>query len=184
VVGEFNRAQTACGRLTCGNSAAADWLKKHRPKVAIHPSMTDYCDTCKHLKEQQSRNQAILNHSRQSGSSSASEIRSLEENKADLESKLKEHKKDATKSREHYNTTIAETGKYWSEILRLTALHSPSQSERDDLKTLKHTFTLTISADYQQSKLIPNWGRTEQPRSTYYLQKVSLVLWTIPRVHQ
>ena len=38
---------------------------------------------------------------------------------------------------------------------------------------MQHCFTLTLSADYQQSKLIPSWGRTEQPGSTYYLQKVS-----------
>ena len=38
---------------------------------------------------------------------------------------------------------------------------------------LQHCFTLVISADYQQSKLIPNWGATEQPGSTYYLQKLS-----------
>jgi len=37
----------------------------------------------------------------------------------------------------------------------------------------QHCFTLAISADYQQSKLIPSWGKTEQPGSTYYLQKVS-----------
>lgn len=46
-------------------------------------------------------------------------------------------------------------------------------AERDELETLQHCFTLTISADYQQSKLVPSWGKTEQPGSTYYLQKVS-----------
>lgn len=45
--------------------------------------------------------------------------------------------------------------------------------EQDDLEETKHCFTATISADYQQSKLIPSWGKTEQPGSTYYLQKVS-----------
>ena len=44
--------------------------------------------------------------------------------------------------------------------------------ETDELETLQHCFTLTISADNQQSKLIPSWGKTEQPGSTYYLQKV------------
>ena len=34
-------------------------------------------------------------------------------------------------------------------------------------------FTLVISADYQQSKLIPHWGKTAQPGLSYYLQKVS-----------
>ena len=30
-----------------------------------------------------------------------------------------------------------------------------------------------LSADYQQANLIPHWGSTAQPGSTYYLQKVS-----------
>ena len=70
VVSQFNKAQREKGRQTCHNSAAANWLQKYRPKVALHPSMTDYCDTCKHLKEQLSRNQAVLNRLQQSGSAS------------------------------------------------------------------------------------------------------------------
>ena len=46
-------------------------------------------------------------------------------------------------------------------------------SENVELTVAQHSFTLVLSADYQQSKLIPHWGRTEQPGSTYYLQKVS-----------
>ena len=61
MVSEFNRAQVEQGRGTCGPTAAAEWLDKHRPKVALHPSMTDYCDTCKNLKEELSRNQAVKN---------------------------------------------------------------------------------------------------------------------------
>ena len=49
----------------------------------------------------------------------------------------------------------------------------PSRSEKEELQKLKHCFTLAVTADYQQSKLIPSWGRSEQPGSTYYLQKVS-----------
>ena len=68
LVYEFNRIQKGMGRQTCGSTASTEWLKQHRPKVALHPSMTDYCDTCKYLKEQLSRNQAIINRSQQSGS--------------------------------------------------------------------------------------------------------------------
>ena len=32
---------------------------------------------------------------------------------------------------------------------------------------------MVLSADYQQSKLIPHWGHTAQPGQTYYYQKVS-----------
>ena len=57
--------------------------------------------------------------------------------------------------------------------MQLTSRKQPTLREREKLETLKHCFTLTVSADYQQSKLIPSWGKTEQPGSTYYLQKVS-----------
>ena len=52
LVAEFNQVQRELGKGTCGLTAASEWLKKHRPKVALHPSMTDYCDTCKNLKEE------------------------------------------------------------------------------------------------------------------------------------
>ena len=91
MVCEFNRAQTDNGRLTCGSTAALDWLKKHCPKVAIHPSMTDYCDTCKELKEQLSRNQAILNRSNQSGSTSVDDTALLDK-KEEIETWLSEHR--------------------------------------------------------------------------------------------
>ena len=46
-------------------------------------------------------------------------------------------------------------------------------AEQELLESKKHAFTLIISTDYQQSKLIPYWGNSAQPGSTYYLQKVS-----------
>lgn len=44
---------------------------------------------------------------------------------------------------------------------------------------MKHCFTLTVSADYQQSKLIPYWWRREQPGSMHYtaFKRVSRYLW-------
>ena len=37
----------------------------------------------------------------------------------------------------------------------------------------RHSFTLVLSADYQQAKLVPHWGKSAQPASTYYLTKES-----------
>lgn len=79
LVYEFNRGQRERGRSTCGAIAASDWLEKHRPKVVLHPSMTDYCDSCKHFKEQLSRNQAIMNRYQQSGNATESELQALQE---------------------------------------------------------------------------------------------------------
>lgn len=50
---------------------------------------------------------------------------------------------------------------------------SLSTEEEEELASKKHVFTLVLSADYQQSKLIPYRGSSAQPGSTYYLQKVS-----------
>jgi len=63
--------------------------------------------------------------------------------------------------------------KHYFEITELTGKAARSTKEREDLAIRQHCFTLAISADYQQSKLIPSWGKTEQPGSTYYLRKVS-----------
>jgi len=41
------------------------------------------------------------------------------------------------------------------------------------LDGLKKTFTLVFSADFQMCKLIPYWGYSAQPGSTYYLQKLN-----------
>ena len=173
VVSEFNRSQRENGRQTCGSTAAREWLQIHRPKTALHPSMTDYCDTCKHLKEQISRNQAITNRLQQSGSASKAEVRALQSSKTDLEKELSDHKSTATKAREYYKASTDKCRQEWSTIMELSKIRSPTRSQREYLQTAQHCFTLTISADYQQSKLIPYWGRTEQPGSTYCLQKVS-----------
>ena len=36
---EFNRVQREQRKGTCGPTAASEWLKKHRPKVALHLSI-------------------------------------------------------------------------------------------------------------------------------------------------
>ena len=41
------------------------------------------------------------------------------------------------------------------------------------LETLRHSFTAVLSCDFQMQKLIPYWGLSSQPGSTYYFQKLS-----------
>lgn len=43
----------------------------------------------------------------------------------------------------------------------------------------QYNFTLALSADYQQAKLIPEWGKTPQPASTYYQMKESYNIFGI-----
>lgn len=38
VVGEFNRSQREAGKGVCSNGSSHNWLKMHRPKVAISPT--------------------------------------------------------------------------------------------------------------------------------------------------
>ena len=92
LVAEFNRVQGELGKSTCGPTAASEWLKKHRPKVALHPSMTDYCDTCKSLKEELCRVQAIANRLHQSGSAAEADLRAHRDHKVKLEEEMKQHK--------------------------------------------------------------------------------------------
>lgn len=47
------------------------------------------------------------------------------------------------------------------------------EAKEQELTVLKNTFNLVVSADYQMSKLVPYWGFSPQPGSTYYLQKLS-----------
>ena len=88
--------------------------------------MTDYCDTCKTIKEELSRNQAILNRSHQSGSATEDDIKSLEEKKRLLDTELAVHKEAAGKSRDHYNAIIKKTSEDWREITRLSSITSPT----------------------------------------------------------
>lgn len=50
---------------------------------------------------------------------------------------------------------------------------SRNDEEDEELMQLKGRFTLVLSADFQMSKLLPSWGLSPQPGSTYYLQKLS-----------
>ena len=50
---------------------------------------------------------------------------------------------------------------------------SRSADQNEILDRKKRVFSLVLSADYQQAKLVPYWGSSAQPGSTYYLQKVS-----------
>ena len=115
----------------------------------LHPSMTDYCDTCKYLKEQPLRNQATINRSQQSGNALESDLRSLESMKHQLEEELAEHKEVATKSREYYKASTDKCKKEWNDIVRFTNMKAVPRSDREELERKKNCFTLSISADYQ-----------------------------------
>ena len=100
------------------------------------------------------------------------DIQSNEQVVTEIEQELREHKSHASDSQTFYRETIEKCTDMWKQIQSLVAKASLT-AEEEELATKKHAFTLILSADYQQSKLIPYWGSSAQPGSTYYLQKVS-----------
>ena len=75
----------------------------------------------------------------------------------------------------------------WDEIVELEKKSTLSDEEKKQLDHLKNTFNLVLCADYQMCKLVPYWGMSPQPGSTYYLQKLNhdilLLLTMLPSLH-
>ncbi len=172
VVGEFNRSQHERGRGECSNSSSHNWLKQ-RPKVAICPHQTDYCDTCKQKQVEIHTKQTTVNRLLQSCNSDPVEVKKIEDDITSVKQSLENHKQDAQRAHTYYMDVTQRCKKNWSEIQELEAKSTLSEDERDRLTALKSSFNLVVSADYQMAKLVPYWGLSSQPGSTYYLQKLS-----------
>ena len=173
VVGEFSRVQAEEGKEGCSNGSASNWLRQYRRKVAICPHKLDYCDTCAEFNEQIRAKQTTLNRILQTGSSSEEDVESLKEEIKSLQSALEEHKTIALRSHQSHQETTKRCCEQWQSIQSMEALPSLTDDQMEELDKLKQKFTLTLSADYQMSKLVPSWGLSPQPGSTYYLQKLS-----------
>ena len=93
----FNKAQHQKGLDTVGDLTA-----QYRPKVAIHPQYTDYCDTCQRLKEDISRKEAIMKQLIQSGNSTEEELQLNEEAIQVLHTESRQHAIDAANLEEAY----------------------------------------------------------------------------------
>ena len=167
------------GSPTTSDFSATTWLKKERPKHAIYPHKADYCDYCAKVKANIQEKQTSINRKLQSGSADATEIAQLEKDKQTLEDKLQEHKDVARESLQYYKEMKTKCCEQWKEIIALDSKSDRSSAEDERLEQLKHCFTLVISADYQMQKLVPYWGISPQPGSTYYLQKLSYDLFGI-----
>ena len=97
---------------------------------------------------------------------------------ASAEAEVKRVEDDITALNLQHHQQVAEAShKYFVEVTKTCAakwsdISEPSltDDESERLAVLKHRFNLVISADYQVSKLVPYWGMSAQPRSTYYLQ--------------
>ena len=81
-------------------------MKEDRPKHAVCPPHTDYCDKCKELKEEINRQATILQRLRHAGNSSDVELLSHERLQKEATENLAEHKSIAQKALEHYRFTV------------------------------------------------------------------------------
>jgi len=155
------------------NGTAKKWLKMYRPKHAICPKKTDYCEMCVECQEQKRRHETISVRLQQEGNGNEDEIR---ENKALSESYgllLEEHKMDAANELDHYRHQTNKSRSLYNHLEELTKKESKSKEEKVQLQELIGQITFTLSLDYQQSKLTPHWGFSAQPSETYYLRKLS-----------
>jgi len=173
VVGEFNRVQRELGKTECSNGSSHNWLKQYRPKLATCPHQEDYCDTCSKNKTNVHAIQTTINRLQQSGSASPEEVKRLEEELKQLNQFHETHRDEAQKSHTYYSEVVARCAMEWSDITSLEEKETLTEDEKIKLDGLKCKFNLVISVDYQMSKLVPYWGYSAQPGSTYYLQKLS-----------
>ena len=173
VVGEFNRAQREAGKNECSNGSSHNWLQKYRPKHAICPHQQDYCDTCAQHNSEMKAKQTTLNRLRQATASSPEELEKLDDEIKAIRQTNENHRKEANDSHHYYTDVKKKCTAKWDRIVELEAKSDLSSDEHDELEVLKRSFSLVLAVDYQMSKLVPYWGQSPQPGSTYYLQKLS-----------
>ena len=161
------------GKCGCSDGSAWNWLKQDRPKHALYPHKSDYCDFCARKSEEINRQRTTLNRIRQSGSSSEEDQKAIEEEIKRLDDLHKKHEADATLSLEHYHEVTKRCQTQWRKILELEGKELRTECEEQELKALKDGFILALSADYQMGKLLPSWCKSPQPSSTYYFKKLS-----------
>ncbi|MCP4112723.1 MAG: hypothetical protein GY749_45545, partial [Desulfobacteraceae bacterium] len=171
LVYEFNR--TLDGNKSISDGTAKKWLKTYRPKHAITPKKTDYCEMCAECREQKRRHETVSMRLQQNGNGNEDEIR---ENQALAESYgllLEEHRTDADNELRHYRQQTDKCRSLYRHIEELQRKDSETKRDKTKLQELIGQVTFTLSLDYQQSKLIPHWGFSPQPGETYYLRKLS-----------
>ena len=173
VVGEFNRIQREKSVGECSNTSSHNWLKADRPKVAICPHQEDYCDTCSKMKISIHSKQTTINRLLQSANALPQDVKKLENEMKDIVQAHENHKDTAQKSHSYYKDVTDRCKEQWEKINSLESKGSMTRRETSKLRKLKTDFTLVICADYQMCKLVPYWGYSAQPGSTYYLQKLN-----------
>ena len=173
VVGKFNRSQHEAGKGECSNASSHNWLKKHRPKHAVCLHQEDYCDTCAEMKTKISSQQTTINRKKQSSDTLPDDLKHLEDELSGMKHSLEIHREEAKGAHDYYQKVTVQCADEWERILEFVEKPCLTETEDRELATLKHKFNLVVSADYQMGKLVPYWGESPQPGSTYYFQKLN-----------
>ena len=175
----FNQLQQESGLPMASSSSISTWLKQLRPRLALYPHKNDYCDTCAGMKNDISAREMSMKRLTQSGSAGEESLLQLESEIASLRESLDEHKKHALESRTSYNEDVCACKTQWQKIGAFDSVEQRTADQEQELQKLKENFVLVLAADYQQSKLVPYWGLSPQPSSTYYLMKMSYDIFGI-----
>lgn len=173
VVGAFNLMQQSTGLPTVNNESARTWLKADRPSIAICPPKSDYCDTCKHYTEEISRAKTTLARLQESGSATEAALKLQSDLVTSYQLLLQEHRDMAQGCIEEYKRARKSSLDTWKRIRQLQAANGVTAESQMELADLKENFVCVIDADYQMTKLLPYWGYSAQPASTYYKQKLT-----------
>ena len=110
---------------------AKKWLKTYRPKHAISPKKTDYCEMCVECLEQKRRHETISMRLQQNGNCDEEEIRehqALAESYGILSA---EHKLDAGNELQHYRRETAECRTLYRTIEKLRKRQSKKKGGCD-----------------------------------------------------
>ena len=118
VVGEFNRSQRERERGECSNSLSHYWLKE-RPKVAISPHQTDYCDTCKKRNIEIHAKQTTINRLLQSSNADPEEVK-IEDDMTAIKQSLENHRQEAQGAHTYYLETTKRCKNEWDKIIQLS----------------------------------------------------------------
>ena len=172
VVGCFNLSQEADDKPTVGNTAARDWLKKARPKTAVCPPKSDYCDLCKEYQEEISRAQTTATRMSESGNANATVLQQQKDLAESYKQLLAAHKHTAQGCIDEYKRHRQQSQADWNRINALIQSENHSVADMQELNDLREQFVCLIDADYQQGKLLPHWGYSAQPGASYYKQKL------------
>jgi hypothetical protein len=171
LVYEFNR--TLEDNKSISNGTAKKWLKKYKPKHAISPRKTDYCEMCVECQEQKRRHETISMRLKQNGNGNEDEIRESQALAESYGLLLEEHRVDAGSELVHYRQQTNKCRSLYRHIEELQKKERKTKRDKIKLQELISQITFTLSLDYQQSKLTPHWGFSAQPSETYYLRKLS-----------